>query len=138
MYLRVPIPFAQSLDPQIVTDYEENQPLLMDYYGFHEELYKLKFTSNGSHALSQRVVQAFREAGQLARLSPTSEARGQDGRGYPGPGLDHGVFVPFRLMFGHVFDSVPIVEASIDQTLSPQVHWEIGKAAAKLRYLGKQ
>ena len=56
-----------------------------------------------------------------------------DGRGFQGPGLDHGVFVPFRLMFGEEFRSVPIVQASIDASLSPESNWNLGKAITKLR-----
>ena len=110
----------------------------MDYYGFAPELYQLKFTSRGSSQLSQRVVQAFQESGVRARTTPASESRGRDGRGYNGPGLDHGVFVPFRIMFGEEFDgegSVPIVEASIHSSLSPEDNWQLGKAVAKLRWV---
>ena len=56
-----------------------------------------------------------------------------DGRGFQGPGLDHGVFIPFRLMFGEDFHSVPIVQASIDGSLSPERNWSLGKAITKLR-----
>ncbi|KAH8117231.1 Extradiol ring-cleavage dioxygenase, class III enzyme, subunit B [Phellopilus nigrolimitatus] len=121
---------------RLVTDYGDNQPLLMDYFGFDPELYELKFVSRGSHDLSLRVVDAFKEAGHLARTVPVSEPRGQDGRGYAGPGLDHGVFVPFRIMFGHEFQDVPIVQASIDASLSPEKNWAVGKAVAKLREEG--
>ena len=106
----------------------------MDYYGFHPSLYRLKFSSTGDASLSQRVVDAFKEAGIPARTTPVSEPRGRDGRGFAGPGLDHGVFIPFRIMFGHEFRDVPIVQASIDSSLSPEKNWAIGKAVAKLRY----
>ena len=118
-----------------VTDYGDDQPLLMDYFGFHPALYKLKFSSSGDSSLSQRVVAAFKEAGIRARTTPATESRGQDGRGFMGPGLDHGVFVPFRIMFGHEFKSIPIVQASIDSSLSPEINWAVGKAVSKLRYV---
>lgn len=117
-----------------VTNYGKDQPLLMDYFGFDREMYKLKFSSDGSQELSESVVAAFKEAGLKARLTETSEARGRDGRGFYGPGLDHGVFIPFRIMFGHDFHDIPIVQASIDESLSPEANWEIGKAVSKLRY----
>jgi len=44
-----------------VTDYPEN-PLLMDYYGFPPELYRLKFKSKGDSKLSQRVVDLYKKA----------------------------------------------------------------------------
>jgi aromatic ring-opening dioxygenase catalytic subunit (LigB family) len=47
--------------------------------------------------------------------------------------LDHGVFIPFRIMFGHEYLDIPIVQASIDGSLSPEKNWEIGSAVSKLR-----
>lgn len=73
------------------------------------------------------------KAGQKARTSPVIEARGEDGRGFEGPGLDHGVFVPFRIMFGEDFTGIPIVQVSIDSSLDPATNWAVGKAVAKLR-----
>ena len=72
------------------------------------------------------------QAGYLARLTPKTEPRGMDGRGFSGPGLDHGVFVPFRLMFGEETD-IPIVEVSMDATLDPQKNWALGEAVEPLR-----
>jgi len=105
----------------------------MDYYNFTPEFYELKFISHGDGTLSRRVVELFDQAGIRARLTTPDEARGRDGRGFDGPGLDHGVFIPFRLMFGEEFHSVPIVQASIDGSLSPEGNWNLGKAIAKLR-----
>lgn len=44
-----------------MTDYGEENPLLMDYYNFTPELYKLKFSSRGDAQLSQRVVELFHQ-----------------------------------------------------------------------------
>jgi Catalytic LigB subunit of aromatic ring-opening dioxygenase len=86
----------------------------------------------------------------LARTVKQHEPRGKDGRGFSGPGLDHGkfnlwrrysikltrfyegVFVPFKLMFGDTFD-IPVVQVSIDESLSPEKNWEVGKALDELR-----
>lgn len=119
-----------------VTDYKEENPLLMDYYGFPPELYQLKFKSRGDSALSQRIVDLYKNAGQKARTTSVLESRGQDGRGFSGPGLDHGVFVPFRIMFGEEFTEIPIVQVSIDSSLDPAKNWELGKAVADLRKEG--
>jgi aromatic ring-opening dioxygenase catalytic subunit (LigB family) len=51
-----------------------------------------------------------------------------------GPGLDHGVFIPFRLMFGEEFTDIPIVQVSIDSSLSTEKNWALGKAMSKLRF----
>ncbi|KAJ7168153.1 Extradiol ring-cleavage dioxygenase, class III enzyme, subunit B [Mycena crocata] len=121
---------------RLVTDYGDENPLLMDYFGFQRELYELKFKSRGDSELSKRVVELYKQAGQRARLSPKTEKRGSDGRGFSGPGLDHGVFVPFRLMFGDEFTDIPIVQVSIDSSLSTEKNWALGKAVAKLREEG--
>ncbi|KAJ6618323.1 Extradiol ring-cleavage dioxygenase, class III enzyme, subunit B [Mycena sp. CBHHK59/15] len=121
---------------RLVTDYGDENPLLMDYFGFQKELYELKFKSRGDSELSRRVVELYKEAGQRARTSLKTEKRGADGRGFSGPGLDHGVFVPFRIMFGEEFTDIPIVQVSIDSSLTPEKNWALGKAVAKLRKEG--
>ena len=73
------------------------------------------------------------QAGHLARTTPKLEPRGMDGRGFSGPGLDHGVFVPFRIMFGEEFTEVPIVEVSMDASLDPQKNWALGEVVEPLR-----
>jgi len=121
---------------RVVTDYGDENPLLMDYFGFQKEMYQLKFKSKGDSALSARVVEAFKKAGLNARTSPISEARGRDGRGHIGPGLDHGVFVPFKIMWGDEFTDIPLVQVSIDQSLNPQKNYDLGKALEPLRSEG--
>ncbi|PPQ64001.1 hypothetical protein CVT24_009375 [Panaeolus cyanescens] len=121
---------------RLVTDYGQENPLLMDYYGFPPELYQLQFKSKGDTKLAQRVVELFNKAGQKARTTSVQEARGEDGRGFMGPGLDHGVFVPFRIMFGEEFLDIPIVAVSFDSSLDPEKNWEVGKAVSQLRKEG--
>ncbi|GJJ12031.1 hypothetical protein Clacol_006271 [Clathrus columnatus] len=122
-----------------VTNYGDENPLLMDYYGFPAELYadeKTKFKSQGDSVLSERVVNLLKEHNIPARTISQDEPRGVDGRGFKGPGLDHdefeGVFVPFKLMFGDQLD-VPVVQVSIDGGLDPIKNWSVGKALDKLR-----
>ena len=70
------------------------------------------------------------------KITKSNEPRGMDGRGFEGPGLDHGVFIPFRIMFGEEFTEIPIVQVSIDGSLDPEKNWNIGKAVAALRCAG--
>jgi len=108
----------------------------MDYYGFPPELYQLKFKSRGESRLARRVVELYKQAGHAARVTSVQEPRGKDGRGFSGPGLDHGVFIPFRIMFGEEFTEIPIVQVSIDSSLDPEKNWAIGKAVSQLREEG--
>ncbi|EJU06114.1 Extradiol aromatic ring-opening dioxygenase [Dacryopinax primogenitus] len=117
---------------RLVTDYGNQNPLLFDYFGFPSELYQLKFKSHGDSQVTDQIVSALKKAGYNARASPVTESRGDDGRGFEGPGLDHGVFLPFRHMFGEETD-VPIVQASIDSNLSSESEWRLGEAVEALR-----
>jgi len=120
---------------RVVTDYGDENPLLMDYFGFTPELYQVQFKSRGDSALSRKIVELFKKHDLPARTSVKLEPRGRDGRGFSGPGLDHGVFVPFKLMFGDTID-IPVVQVSIDESLSPEANWEVGKALDELRSEG--
>jgi aromatic ring-opening dioxygenase catalytic subunit (LigB family) len=53
-----PVPWTRFLGwlLSLVTSYEKNH-LLYDYYNFPEEMYKVKFESNGSTAIATRVVE---------------------------------------------------------------------------------
>ena len=42
-----------------MTDYGDENPLLMDYYGFQPELYELKFKSRGDSALAAQIVDLY-------------------------------------------------------------------------------
>jgi aromatic ring-opening dioxygenase catalytic subunit (LigB family) len=62
--------FAHSSNT-IVTDYGDENPLLMDYYGMSPELYKLQFSSRGDATLSRRVVELFHQVLYLSLSSPS-------------------------------------------------------------------
>ncbi|KAL7283272.1 hypothetical protein ACG7TL_002701 [Trametes sanguinea] len=131
----------ETLGERLVTDYGDENPLLMDYFGFQPALYQLKFKSRGDSALSQRVVQLFKDVSVIeasltyhAFLDLPGLTEHRTGRICPG--LDHGVFVPFRLMFGEEFTEIPIVEVSMDGTLDPQKEWALGEVVAPLRREG--
>ncbi|KAJ3048396.1 hypothetical protein HK097_010561, partial [Rhizophlyctis rosea] len=102
-----------------VMDYENNH-LLYDYYGFPDEMYKITFESKGSHTVAQRVVELLQKSNIPAKTITK------------GRGLDHGVFIPFKLMFPSP-SPIPIIEVSISSTLLPSHHIAIGKALAPLR-----
>lgn len=72
----------------VVTDYGVENPLLCDYFSFPEELYQLKFKSSGDHELAEKIVGLLQGAGiSGSRLTSKLEPRGEDGRGFAGPGL---------------------------------------------------
>ncbi|KAA1109006.1 hypothetical protein PGT21_030653 [Puccinia graminis f. sp. tritici] len=122
-----------------VTDYGDDQPLLYDYYGFPPEFYKARWHSNGSSELTQRVLACLKEAGMEASRTTRDEPRGRDGLVGPAPGLDHGVFIPFMLMFPEGNEKafpIPVVQVSMDGSLDPERNIQLGQAVAALRRQG--
>ncbi|GAA6053296.1 hypothetical protein JCM3770_006671 [Rhodotorula araucariae] len=120
----------------VTTDYGDENPLLMDYFGFPDELYQVEFKSHGDRKVAERVVELLQGAGiTSSRLTNKLEARGEDGRGFQGPGLDHGVFVPFIKMFNGVAP-LPIIQVSIPSDLRPEAQYALGAALAPLRKEG--
>ena len=93
-------------------------PMLFDYYGFPEHTYKLEYPAPGSPELASRVRALLADAGIASDAD--------DARGY-----DHGVFVPFLLMFPDA--DIPIVQLSLRGDLDPAAHIAIGRALAPLR-----
>ena len=100
----------------------EQKPLLYDFYGFPKHYYLEKYPNRGSPQLAKRVMQLLTEAGIEA--VPADR------------GLDHGVFVPFKVMFSPEKNpvDVPIVQVSLfDDDTDAAAHIRLGRAVQKLR-----
>ncbi len=93
-------------------------PLLFDYYGFPPDTYQLTYPAPGSPALAARVREVL-----AAADIPSAED--------PERGLDHGVFVPFKLIYPDA--DVPVVQMSLNQNLDAATHLRIGQALMPLR-----
>ncbi len=93
-------------------------PLLFDYYGFPEHTDRLSYPVAGSPALARRVRELLTTAG----ISSDEE---------PERGLDHGVFIPFKLIYPDA--DIPIVQMSLNRNLDAATHLGIGRALAPLR-----
>jgi aromatic ring-opening dioxygenase catalytic subunit (LigB family) len=107
-------------DP-IAVNVQAHPSLLYDYYGFPEHTYQLKYAAPGAPALARQVCELLGAAGLPAR-----EERAR--------GLDHGVFVPFKLIYPEA--DMPIVQLSLKRGLDPATHLRIGAALAPLREEG--
>jgi aromatic ring-opening dioxygenase catalytic subunit (LigB family) len=92
--------------------------LLFDYYGFPEHTYRLTYPARGSTAVAARVHALLAASGM-----PAAQEHER--------GLDHGVFVPFKLIFPDA--DVPIVQLSLLHNLDPEIHLAMGRALAPLR-----
>jgi aromatic ring-opening dioxygenase catalytic subunit (LigB family) len=105
-------------EPQFTVTTNGHPPLIYDYSGFPPETYQLKYPAPGSPELAQRVVGVLTEAGVPARSDPER-------------GFDHGVFIPFKVIYPKA--EIPIVQLSLKGGLDPATHLEAGRALAPLR-----
>lgn len=96
-----------------------NPGLIYDYYGFPPESYEIQYPCPGEPVLAEQVRQALENAGISARLD--------DQRG-----LDHGVFVPLKLMYPNA--DIPCVQLSLVNSLDAAAHLAIGRALQALDY----
>lgn len=93
-------------------------PLLYDYSGFPAHTYELTWPAPGGPDVAGRVL-------ELLGLSGI-EARADLARGW-----DHGVFVPFKVIFPGA--DIPTVQLSLQRGLDPARHLAIGQALRPLR-----
>lgn len=96
-------------------------PLVYDYYGFPAHTYALRYDAPGAPALAAEVAALLQAAGFAAALDATR-------------GLDHGVFVPLKVIYPNA--DVPVIELSLERGLDPARHLAIGRALAPLREQG--
>lgn len=104
--------------PAFTVNTQAAPALLYDYYGFPEHTYRLTYPAPGSPQLADRVHRSLAGAG----LPVAKEAE---------RGLDHGVFVPFKLIYPDA--DVPMVQLSLRAGLEPAEHIAAGRALASLR-----
>jgi 4,5-DOPA dioxygenase extradiol len=99
---------------------DPNRPYetIHDFWGFDPELYRISYPAYGSPGLVGAVENALAGAALPVRR-------------HSGRGLDHGAWVPLRLMWPH--DPPPIVQVSINASAPPAEQYAIGRALAALR-----
>jgi aromatic ring-opening dioxygenase catalytic subunit (LigB family) len=93
-------------------------PLIYDYYGFPAHTYELRYPAPGAPALAAEIR---RRLGQAGIANAADETRG----------FDHGVFVPFLLIYPTA--EIPVVQLSLAASLDPAAHLAIGRALEPLR-----
>jgi aromatic ring-opening dioxygenase catalytic subunit (LigB family) len=108
-------------EPEVTVNTAANPPLLYDYYGFPKETYEIAYAAPGQPKLAARVQELLTRAG-IAHGSNAER------------GLDHGVFVPLKLVYPEA--DIPIVQLSLKRGLDAAGHIELGDALAPLREEG--
>lgn len=95
--------------------------LIYDYSGFPAHTYALDYPAPGNPMLAADVVARLQAAGLPAAVDVQR-------------GVDHGVFIPMKLVVPDA--DIPIVQLSLSTTLDPGLHLRAGAALADLRDAG--
>ena len=87
-----------------------------DFGGFPETLFQIQYPAPGSPALAQRVQSLLKQAVVLEEHEW---------------GIDHGAWSVLRYLYPHA--DVPVVQLSLDGSLSAEEHYTLAKQLAPLR-----
>ena len=98
----------------------ENPKQIYDFYGFPDELYNVSYPAKGSSELAKQVKEL------LAATIPVEYDNNW--------GIDHGTWVPIKWLFPKA--DIPIVQLSLNYSITAKKHYEIGKALGLLREQG--
>ncbi|MDO6468773.1 class III extradiol ring-cleavage dioxygenase [Neptunomonas phycophila] len=99
-----------------------SQPgMVFDYYGFPEHTYHISYPAPGSPQLADQVHALLAAAGLDVKLDNTR-------------GLDHGTFTMLKPMYPDA--DVPVVQLSLNASLDPAQHINVGRLLAPLRDQG--
>ncbi len=91
---------------------------IYDFGGFPPELYEIKYPAQGSKQLTQEIIDLFTQNGVDFAIESNR-------------GLDHGAWVVLHLMYPNA--DIPVIEMSVNPTLTPAEQYKIGKSLSALR-----
>lgn len=92
-----------------------------DFWGFPDALYQMRYPASGCREAAEEVISAIRDAG----LPVATDAS---------RGLDHGAWVPLRLMYPEA--DIPVVPLSLQSHGGPEAAFRLGQALAPLAAKG--
>lgn len=93
-------------------------PMVYDYSGFPEELYRIRYPAPGAPELAPRVATMLEHAGLPTHLDDQQ-------------GFDHGTFSMLAVMYPEA--DVPVLQVAMRKGYDPAQHMALGRALAPLR-----
>lgn len=96
----------------------DKYPMIYDFYGFPDELYRIEYPASGSPELAEEVRTLLQQAGLPSVADATR-------------GVDHGTWTVLYHLFPQA--NIPVVQLSVNPLLSPAENYAIGKALSALR-----
>jgi 4,5-DOPA dioxygenase extradiol len=99
----------------------EHPETIHDFWGFPAQLFRIQYPATGCREAAEEVIARLIDAGFTAE-------------GDRQRGLDHGAWIPLRMMFPNA--DVPVIPLSIQSHLGPAHHYALGQALAPLAARG--
>jgi 4,5-DOPA dioxygenase extradiol len=91
---------------------------IYDFGGFLPELYKISYPASGAPDLALKLSKIFNDLGFSTKINPKR-------------GLDHGAWVPLKLMFPEA--DIPVIQISLQVNEDAIYHYKIGRIVAQLK-----
>lgn len=108
--------WQQYLPVQITSS---NLPgVIYDFYGFPEEMYELEYNSPGNPELAQKIANTLQQHDIESALNPNQ-------------GLDHGAWVPLKIMFPE--EKIPVIQISLPVRRDSQFLFKLGNILKDFR-----